>query len=82
MHYKLIVTDEVKKKLRSLPSVIRQDIGYRLFQLEEDLTGDVKKLKGSKNEFRLRVGNYRVIFELEGDSIIVYEVGHRKDIYR
>ena len=42
----------------------------------------LKKLKGSKNEYRLRVGNYRVLFELEGKRIVVYTVGPRKDIYQ
>ncbi len=82
MHYTLIVTDEVKKKLRSMPPNIRQEIGYRLFLLEENLAGDIKKLKGSKNEYRLRIGNYRVIFELEDKTVTVYNVGNRKDIYQ
>ncbi len=50
--------------------------------LEEDLSGNVKKLKGSRNEYRLRVGDYRVLFELEGRTATVYTVGNRKDIYR
>jgi len=50
--------------------------------LEEDLAGDVKKLKGSRNECRLRVGDYRVLFELEGRKATVYAAGDRKDIYR
>jgi mRNA interferase RelE/StbE len=82
MHYRLIIIDEAKRKLRLLPEEIKQEIGYRLFLLEDNLAGDIKKLKGSKNEFRLRVGVYRVIFELEGQTITVYDVGHRKDIYR
>jgi len=50
--------------------------------LEDDLGGDVKKLKGSRNEYRLRVGDYRVLFDLEGRTATVYAVGNRKDIYR
>jgi mRNA interferase RelE/StbE len=50
--------------------------------LEEDLAGNVKKLKGSSNEYRLQVGDYRVLFELEGRTVTVYAVGNRKDIYR
>jgi mRNA-degrading endonuclease RelE of RelBE toxin-antitoxin system len=42
----------------------------------------LKKLKGSKNEYRLRVGNYRVIFEIEAGTINVFEVDDRKDVYR
>jgi mRNA interferase RelE/StbE len=46
------------------------------------LSGSVKKLKGSRNEYRLRVGDYRALFELEGRTATVYAVGNRKDIYR
>ena len=46
------------------------------------MAGSVKKLKGSRNEYRLRVGDYRVLFELEGRTVTVYAVGNRKDIYR
>jgi mRNA interferase RelE/StbE len=81
MHYRLEVMKDAKEKLRSLLDEIRREIGYRLFLLQEDFAGDVKKLKGFKNEFRLRVGKYRVIFELLGDVITIYDVGDRKDIY-
>ena len=82
MHYTVILTGEVKSALRDLPLVLRREIGHKLFLLEEDLRGNVKKLKGSRNEYRLRVGNYRVLFELEGRTVTVYAVGNRKDIYR
>jgi len=82
VRYTVVLTDEVKAKLHALPLALRREIGHNLFLLEDDLTGDVKKLKGSRNEYRLRVGNYRVIFELEGRTATVYAVGNRKDIYR
>jgi len=82
VHYTIILTDEVRAKLRSMPLVLRQEIGHKLFMLEKDLSGNVKKLKGSANAYRLRVGDYRVIFELEGRYVTVYAVGLRKDIYR
>jgi mRNA interferase RelE/StbE len=50
--------------------------------LQKDFSGDVKKLKGSKNEYRLRVGDLRVLFEIEGKRLVVYAVGNRKDIYK
>jgi len=42
---------------------------------------DVRRLKDS-GFFRLRVGDYRVIFEIEKESIIILKVGHRKNIYK
>lgn len=82
MRYTVILTDEVKAQLRALPLAKRREIGHKLFFLEDDLSGDVQKLKGSKNEYRLRIGNYRALFELEGRVATVYAVGDRKEIYR
>jgi mRNA interferase RelE/StbE len=82
MEYRMELKDEARAALRSLPSEIRRQIGFRLHQLQQDFSGDVKKLRGSKGEYRLRVGDYRVLFELEGKNIIVYTLGLRKNIYQ
>jgi mRNA interferase RelE/StbE len=82
VRYTVILTDEVKVRLRALPLRLRREIGHKLFLLEEDLSGNVRKLKGSRNQYRLRSGDYRILFELEGRTVIVYAVGNRKDIYR
>lgn len=82
MRYTVRLTEEVKAKLHALPLPLRREIGHRLFLLEEDLTGNVKKLRGSRHEYRLRVGDHRALFELEGQTVTVYAVGKRKDIYR
>jgi mRNA interferase RelE/StbE len=50
--------------------------------MQDDLAGDIKKLKGASKLYRLRVGDYRVLFELEGDLATVYDVSNRKDAYR
>ncbi len=55
--------------------------GNCLNRLQNDLAADVKKLRGFKSKYRLRAGNYRVLFELEDGLIVVYDVGDRKDIY-
>ena len=82
MRYSVIFTDEVKAGLHALPLALRREIGHKLFLLEEDLAGNVKKLKGSRNEYRLRVGDHRALFALEGRTVTIYAVGNRKDIYR
>src|SRR5215213_681145 len=46
--------------------------------------GDVRKLEGEQDRYRLRVGEYRVIFRY-GDGrliVVVLQVGHRRDVYR
>ena len=82
MHYRLKLSDEIRLRLKELPEASRNSIGYGIFLLQDDLSGDVKKLKGFKDRYRLRVGRHRVIFQLVKDVIIVYDFGDRKDIYR
>ena len=82
MKYEIEIKQDAKVALREVPEEVRRQIGYRLHLLQQDFSGDVKKLEGSRNEYRLRVGNYRVLFELVGRRIVVYALGQRKDIYR
>jgi mRNA-degrading endonuclease RelE of RelBE toxin-antitoxin system len=44
--------------------------------------GDVKSLVGKDNEFRLRLGDYRLCFTPEGDFVFVHWVRHRREAYR
>jgi len=43
---------------------------------------DVKPLRGMKGTWRLRVGSYRGVFEMEAGQVRFTRLGHRKDIYR
>lgn len=49
----------------------------------DPFSGDVKKMKGSDDEYRRRAGKYRIIFTVENDVLIVdvLSIGHRKNIY-
>lgn len=81
MHYELVISDEARDQLRSLPKPLRRSIGHRLDLLQEDLAGNVKKLSAQEKKYRLRVGLYRILFQLEGSIIFVYAVKHRRDAY-
>lgn len=74
------------KAIKDLKRIQKSDAA-RIIQalelLENELTGDVKRLTNFSPEFRLRVGTYRVLFEIEDDNrIIGYRIMHRKDAYR
>jgi mRNA interferase RelE/StbE len=79
--YQLEIKEAALAKLRELPEDIRRAIGYRMHLLQTDLAGDVKKLTAQEKKYRLRVGNFRVLFRLEGDTIMVYDVRDRKEAY-
>ncbi len=81
MHYDLVISEEAREQLRALPKPIRKNIGRRLDALQAGFSGDVKKLTAREHKYRLRVGSYRVLFQLEDATIFVYAVKHRKEAY-
>ncbi|HEY5232842.1 MAG TPA: type II toxin-antitoxin system RelE/ParE family toxin [Verrucomicrobiae bacterium] len=79
--YTLAISEEAIEQLRALPREQRRRIGERLTRLQNGLTGDVKKLSGKENKYRLRAGDFRILFTLAGGQISVYAVKDRKDVY-
>ena len=82
--YKVIFTKSVKKDFRKIPklevSKILNEIAYLA---KNPRSSKTKKLKGEKL-YRLRVGNYRVIYDIQDYLMLIFVVklGHRSDIYR
>ena len=66
MNYQIEFKPRARKDLKALPEATRRRIVAQIEALEDDLAGDVKKLTNFTPEYRLRVGNYRVLFEVEG----------------
>ena len=82
--YKVELTHTAEKELYKLPPGIVEKIVAVLISLEENpRPAGCKKLKGYKNLWRARVGDYRIIYAIEDLIMLVdvREVGHRKDIY-
>jgi mRNA interferase RelE/StbE len=82
MNYVIEFKPKSIKDLRALPASERQRIVGKIEGLRMDLAGDVKRLTQFTPEYRLRVGNYRVLFEVEEERVVVYRVRHRKDAYK
>ena len=77
-----IWTDSAKEQLRAIDREQALAILHALSDYADNGTGQVKKLKGS-GDLRLRVGDYRVRFEMtQEDTYRILRVGHRKDVYR
>jgi len=85
--YQLEFLPSAKKELKKLDKVAQIKIKEKLLLLIEnpnDLKNNIKSLKGEYSGlFRLRVTNYRVIFRVEEERVIItiIRIGHRKDIY-
>ena len=82
MEYEIEFKPKAIKDLDSLPPDIARRIVEKAAALRNDLHGDVKRLTHFTPEYRLRVGDYRVLFEVEGSRVVVYRVRHRREVYR
>ena len=50
-------------------------------RLQLGLHGDIKRLHETEAMYRLRMGDYRVLFDVEGGVIVIRRIGNRKDVY-
>jgi mRNA interferase RelE/StbE len=83
MNYKIVFTRRATKDISKLQPEIKEKIGDALKRYGEDPLNHARKMVDpSLGNYRFRIGDYRVIFDIEGDEIIVLRVGHRKEIYR
>lgn len=81
---KLLFHKKFSNKFRKLEKDERIRIHKRLLLLEKFpfIALDIKKLKGYKNTYRLRVGDYRIKFVLKGDTLIFYDIELRGKAYK
>ena len=81
MKYQVQFQSKAIKALEKLPTQERVKIVTKIEAMKNNLQGDVKKLTNFTPEYRLRVGKYRVLFEIEGEVLTIYQVKHRLDAY-
>lgn len=84
MSYRIIIPKSVEKQLNNLPKKQRQKIIEAIKFLGVVPRPDgVKKLKGYDQTYRIRIGDYRVIYKIEDDQMIILVLSaiHRKDAY-
>ena len=83
--YRLRIERSFEKDLRRLP----EDLVARVYEWlerlpEEPFPPGVVKLKGAERSHRIRIGNYRIVYEVDQQEqvITIFYVRHRKDVYR
>ncbi|MFA4844442.1 MAG: type II toxin-antitoxin system RelE/ParE family toxin [Candidatus Margulisiibacteriota bacterium] len=82
--YHLEITSGAEKELKKYPSKLQDRIIKKILNLEENPRPyGFKKLFGSNN-FRVRMGDYRIIYAIDDArrTAKIIDLGHRKDIYR
>ncbi len=82
--YSLAYDRRIERDLRRMPAQQRRLILRRIEQLAADPRGrQVEKLSGMEG-YRLRIGDYRVLFTIDvrGKRVIIYRIVHRREVYR
>ncbi len=82
MKYEVEFKPRAIKDLRKIEKANQKRIIARITELTNNLSGNVKRLTNFTPEYRLRAGNYRILFEIEGNEIIIYRIRHRCEAYR
>jgi mRNA interferase RelE/StbE len=85
MAYMVEVTSRARKNLREVPAGIQRKLIRRMEGLAENpRPAGAKKLQGLEDTYRIRVGDYRVVYEIKDDELVVLviRVRHRRDVYR
>ncbi len=85
MTYEVKFTKSARKLFRKLSQELQDRIQHKIDDLAIEPRPDgVKKLQGKENSYRIRVGDYRVIYDILDDVLLVkiVNVGHRGKVYK
>jgi mRNA interferase RelE/StbE len=82
--YRLLIKPSAAKELEALPAKDRKRVVTKIRQLASDpRPGGTEKLSG-QDKYRLRQGNYRVLYAVDDShsEVVIVKIGHRRDVYR
>ena len=85
MSYHVILTATAVKERKRIATADRHRIDQALRSLQsEPRPSGVKKLSGKDQDWRVRVGDYRILYEINDEQqlITVWRIAHRREVYR
>ena len=85
MLYSVQFTPRAQRDLTALDRPIQQRLRRHIDRLAEDpIPVGAKKLHAEERFYRIRVGHYRIIYQVEANElvVIVVKIGHRREVYR
>ena len=84
MPYKVFIERNAEKDFRKIPKTIQKKVISAIIKLKTNpKPRKVKKISGSENYYRIRVGDYRIVYEIDGKEkkVNVFRVRHRREAY-
>jgi mRNA interferase RelE/StbE len=85
MTYQIEFVKQAAKQFRALPTQEQERLQPKIEDLAiEPRPNGVVKLTGEEDLYRIRVGDYRIIYSIQDDQllILVVKIGHRREVYR
>ena len=85
MAYAVFLKPAALRELRKLPEDIRRRVAARINALVGDpRPAGVERLQGEADLYRVRVGDYRIVYQAESKALVVLvvHIGYRRDVYR
>ncbi|MDA8099685.1 MAG: type II toxin-antitoxin system RelE/ParE family toxin [Nitrospiraceae bacterium] len=83
MKYQLVYAQRALKDIDKLDAKTKSRIGDALLRHKDRLIAQSTRLTDPRiGTYRFRVGDYRIIFDVEGSEIVILRVGHRREIYK
>lgn len=83
MAFKILYSKSAVNDIKKLDSIIKKRLGKKLEVLATNPLDHATKLENSPTgSYRWRIGNYRVIFDIDGKNIVIFRIRHRRESYR
>ncbi len=83
MKYRLVYTQKAVRDIDKLDAGVKNRIGTTLLRFKDNPLQYADRLTNPElGGYRFRIGDYRVIFDIEGNDIVVLRLGHRREIYK
>ena len=80
--YNLIIARRFRQDLRRLDAQMHRRVLEVLERLQEDPVQGQRLTNVAIGQWRIRVGDYRIRYDIEGEQVLLYRVRHRREIYR
>lgn len=85
MKYRIEFSPTAESQFKKLPKEVQVRLKHRIdILVENPFPRGVKKLSAQENFYRLRIGDHRIIYQVQGKAllILILKLGHRKNVYR
>lgn len=85
MTYNIELSHHAHKALKNIPRADLKKIGNKIEKLKKNpLPSGCEKLEGNDDLYRIRSGDYRIIYQIFNKKLIIFviKIGHRREVYR